>query len=92
VSEIKLQMFHEDNKEGELIARITKRESPSRQRLSNPEELASREARRAAEASTKRTLVNNFIVAVRIIEPKESLITIATTKKEPRTATSKLAL
>lgn len=93
ISDIILEKLRKEKKERLLIARTTKRASPSRERLSKPERTASLEASKAAEASPWRTSGdNNSLVAAMMILPEESLIIAVANAEVPLIATSKLAL
>jgi hypothetical protein len=93
ISETTLEKFHKEKSSGELIAKITKRASPSIIKWSYPKDNANREVRRAAETSPTRISVecNRWVAAI-IILPEESLMTTAVTAKESLIATSKFHL
>jgi hypothetical protein len=75
------------------MARITRRASPSRNKLETPTKNARRVANNAAYASLiSASKEESLSEAVVIIYPFESVMTVAATEKLPRTATSKLAL
>jgi hypothetical protein len=75
------------------MAKITRRASPSRGKLSNPARTANQVASKAVEASPRRTSEeNNSWVAAMIIRPEELEIVVVATTEEPLTTTSKFSL